>query len=229
MGSKTQPPETQTNIDTESPAASPRIPPCHQRQAGWVPCQGLPRGRLAGSKKSLPGGCRPVCQHPRSPKTTPGQGSSAELATGTPVLASGSVSVGSEDELRPAVLQLTMGFSVRRGSPRVWPPSPPTEPLVNSARIKAMSPRALHGKRWTIVRAQKSPGKTIKAAGPALRALLSIFICLCWNYIATFPFSCPLPTKRRGYLLRQLLQAPIYIVIIFRGLLRREGPGEGEE
>lgn len=85
------------------------------------------------------------------------------------------------------------------------------------------------GKDETIVRAQKSPGKTIKAAGPALRAPLSSFIRLCWNYIATFPFLCPLPERRRGHLLRQLLQAPIHVIIVFRRLLRREGPGGGEQ
>ena len=68
-----------------------------------------------------------------------------------------------------------------------------------------------------------------QSSRPALRAPLSNFIRLCWNDIATFPFSCPLPVRRRGHSLRQLLQAPIYVVIIFRGLLRREGPGEGEE
>lgn len=92
--------------------------------------------------------------------------SSIELATGIPVPASGSASLGWEEELHPGVLQRRTGLSRRRGSRRAWPPSPPTEPLINSTRLKVMSPRARHGKRRTIVRAQKSPGTRIKAAVP---------------------------------------------------------------
>lgn len=46
-------------------------------------------------------------------------------------------------------------------------------------------------KRWTFVRAQKSPGRRIKAAVLALPAPLSNFICLCWKPTATFPLSLP--------------------------------------
>lgn len=113
---------------------------------------------------------------------------------GIPVPASGSASV--EEESHPGVLQLTLGSSRRRGSPWAWPPSPRTEPLINSTPLKVMSPRALYGKRRAIVRAQKSPGTTIKAVGPGSASPAVKFHPTLLNYAATFPLLVSPPREK---------------------------------
>lgn len=109
MGSKTQTPETQININTENTAASPHIP----KARGWLDAPKPPKVDAEPCASSH------TAQKRRG-------GSGAELAMGTPIPASGSALLGSEEEFCPGVLQLTMGFSRWRGSPGVWSPhSPP--------------------------------------------------------------------------------------------------------
>lgn len=88
------------------------------------PLRGAAPG-LAGVVQNHSWGMQSQVPAPTQPQKRHGAVPSAELAMGTSVPASGSALVGSEDELRPGVLQRTMGFSGQRGSLWTWLPLAP--------------------------------------------------------------------------------------------------------
>lgn len=191
MGSKT--PETQTNTDTETTAASPHSPPSTRDRwdnhwsASPVISAGVVRNHLQGMQTRVPA--------PAQPQNAMG-GVQHSVSSGYPLGPSEQLGFSQPRGWIPAWgLAANNGFSRQRSSPWAQPPKSPNKPPICSTLLQVMPPRALRGNRQTTGRAQGSPGMMIKAADTALPALLSPFIPLCWIHNETFPFPCPPMTR----------------------------------